>query len=250
MILVALVISTVAFFLCFNLLNKNKALHIISSLFFLVLFLLSTLFITLNFHNHLGMHKVTFEKKSSLVSSVPGKTINALMYQNIGTSGKDQVVLYRANEKQAKPQATGTDKVKNVVVTNAKTPKLVTKTVKYEYKTSMDRFWFAWAQKPTRVKTVNYFYMPKDWMKLTVNQVKALPNIMKELSANSGMTTEQRQQAAQQYVQAAVAKAMQANPKMSASQKQQVIQKATSEYQAKAMSQMMPMVKQALKQVK
>ena len=164
MILFVLCITAFLFFICFNLLTNNKVLHAITSIVFAVLFILSTFFITINFHDHYGMHKVTHETSTNLVSSTD-KGMNMLLYQPIGTSGKDKVVIYRTDENATKPSHTGTDKVENKIITinNAKA-KLVTKTVKYEYNSSANRLWFGLAQKPTREKTINYFYVPKSWM--------------------------------------------------------------------------------------
>jgi hypothetical protein len=150
---------------------------------------------------------------------------------------------------------TGVDKFQNHVVVTNNSPKLVTKKVRYEYKSSMTRFWFGMAQKPSRVKTINYFYVPKNWMRLTVKQVKSIPSIMKKLSAkNQAVNADKMKIAGQQYVQAMLMQAMKQNPKMTSSQKQAVIKKATADFksqaQQKAMDQMMPALKEALNNVK
>lgn len=256
MILFVLCISAFLFFYSFNLVTKNKAVHAITSIVFAVLFILSTFFITINFHDHYGMHKVTNEKTSTLVSSIP-KGFDALMYQPIGTSGKDKVVIFRTSEKQSKANPTSTDKVENkIITTNDSKAKLVTKTVKYEYNSSANRFWFDLAQKPTRVKTVHYFYVPKSWMVLTVKQAKALPTVIKEISAKNNNAASQAamKQAGAEYVQAQVKAAMMKNPKMTSAQQKAVIKKATAEFQAKAQAEalqkMMPMIKEALSKIK
>jgi hypothetical protein len=255
MILFVLVISAFMFFLCYNLLIKSPALHVFTSLLFLVIFLGSTVMVTLNFHNHWGMKKVTTEKTTKLVSSLPQGNMNVLMYQPIGTSGKDNVFIYRTNAKSKTMSKTGVDKFQNHVVVTNNSPKLVTKKVRYEYKSSMTRFWFGMAQKPSRVKTINYFYVPKNWMRLTVKQVKSIPSIMKKLSAkNQAVNADKMKIAGQQYVQAMLMQAMKQNPKMTSSQKQAVIKKATADFksqaQQKAMDQMMPALKEALNNVK
>lgn len=255
MILFVLVISAFMFFLCYNLLVKNPALHVFSSLLFLVLFIGSTVMVTLNFHDHWGMKKVATEKKVTLSSSLPQGNMNILMYQPIGTSGKDNVFIYRTNEKSKNMSKTGVDKVKNYTVSTTKPAKLVIRTVRYEYKSSIMHFLFGMAQKPSRVKTINYFYVPKDWMQLTVKQVKSLPKIMKKLSAkNQASNADTLKVAGQQYVQSVVAQAMKKNPKMTNAQKQAVVKKATADFKAqaqqKAMAQMMPELKEALNNVK
>lgn len=256
MILFVLCISAFLFFYCFNLLTKNKALHVITSTLFAVIFVLSTFFITINFHDHFGMHKVTNEKTSTLVSSIP-KGFDALMYQPVGTSGKDKVVVYRTSDKQSNPKPTSTDKVTNKIITTSDSKaKLVTKTVKYEYKSSTSRLWFGLAQKATRVKTVNYFYVPKTWMTLTVKQAKALPTIVKEISAKNSNAASQAamKQAGAAYVQSQVKAAMMKNPKMTSAQQKALVKKATAEFEAKAQAEalqkMMPMIKEAISKIK
>ena len=254
MILFVLCISAFLFFICFNLLTNNKILHAITSIVFAVLFILSTFFITINFHDHYGMHKVSHETSTKLVSSAD-KGMNMLLYQPIGTSGKDKVVIYRTDEKATKPSHTGTDKVENKIITiNSDKAKLVTKTVKYEYNSSANRLWFGLAQKPTRVKTINYFYVPKSWMTLTVNQAKQLPSIIKEISGSNTAAQAQMKMAAEQYVQAQVKAAMMKNPKMTSAQQKALVKKATAEFtqkaQAEALQKMMPEIKQKLSQVK
>ncbi|CAI2566933.1 hypothetical protein AKUA2003_02700 [Apilactobacillus kunkeei] len=254
MILFVLCISAFLFFICFNLLTNNKVLHVSTSIVFAVLFILSTFFITINFHNHYGMHKVSHETSTKLVSSAD-KGMDMLLYQPIGTSGKDKVVIYRTDEKATKPSHTGTNKVTNeIITTNDSKAKFVTKTVKYEYNSSSNRLWFGLAQKPTRVRTYNYFYVPKSWMVLTVNQAKQLPTIIKEISGSNTAAQSQMKMAAEQYVQVQVKAAMMKNPKMTSAQQKALIKKATAEFtqkdQAEALQKMMPEIKQKLSQVK
>ncbi|UQS84974.1 DUF4811 domain-containing protein [Apilactobacillus apisilvae] len=254
MILIILVISALCFFLFNNLLVKNKALHWTTTIISFVALIISVTFITLNFHDHYGMHKVTDTNETKLVSS--NSKMNMLLNQPIGTSGKDKVVIYRTNNNQTKPKTTSTDKNTNYIITDANSAKLVTKTTRYEYKSKTAKFWFDLAQKPTRVKTVNYFYVPKDWLNLTVSQAKALPNIMKKLqsSIQSSGSQAQMKSAAQSYVQGKMMQAMQKNPKMSKESQtklqKQLVKEFTNQQQAQVMQKMMPQIKQELSKVK
>ncbi|GAA6117459.1 DUF4811 domain-containing protein [Apilactobacillus kunkeei] len=207
MILFVLCITAFLFFICFNLLTNNKVLHAITSIVFAVLFILSTFFITINFHDHYGMHKVSHEETSSLVSSIHIPT-DTLIYQPVGTSNKDRIVIYRTNDKQSTAEHTNVDKIYNKIIsTNDNKAKLVTKTFKYEYKSSTYRLWFGLAQKPTRVKTVNYFYIPKTWMSLTVKK------------------------AGKYYVQSQIRIAIMKDPKMTLEQRNKLIKKAKSDFE-------------------
>lgn len=253
MILFVLCISAFLFFICFNLLTSNKVLHAVTSIVFAVLFILSTFFITINFHDHYGMHKVSHEKTSKL-APVSGNDLPFIIAQAPGTSGKDKVVVYRTDENAKKTTQTSTDKVENKIVTiNSSKAKLVTKTVKYEYNSSANRLWFRLAQKPTRVKTVNYFYVPKSWMVLNKNQVNELKKMQSSLKPNKEQQS-QMKMAARQYVQTQVNAAMMKNPKMTSSQQKALVKKATAEFTQKAQSEaiqkMMPEIKQKLSQVK
>ncbi|WP_203619432.1 DUF4811 domain-containing protein [Apilactobacillus nanyangensis] len=253
MILFVLCITAFLFFICFNLLTNHKVLHVITSVVFAVLFILSTFFITINFHDHYGMHKVSYEKTSKL-APVGSNDLPFIIAQAPGTSGKDKVVVYRSDDKATKPTTTSTDKVENKIITiNSNKAKLVTKTVKYEYNSSANRLWFRLAQKPTRVKTVNYFYIPKSWMVLNKNQVNELKKMQSSLKPSKEQQA-QMKMAAEQYVQAKVKAAMMKNPKMTSAQQKSLVKKATTEFtkktQAEAIQKMMPEIKQKLSQVK
>ncbi|WP_105957224.1 DUF4811 domain-containing protein [Apilactobacillus quenuiae] len=254
MILILLIVSALCFFLFNTLLVKNKMLHFITSFIAFIVVVLSTVLITMNFHSHYGMHKVTTTENSELASS--SDKLGMLLYQPIGTSGKDNVVIYKTSDDQKKPSTTSTDKHTNHIITNAKDAKLVTKTTRYEYNSKSSKFWFNLAQKPTRVKTVNYFYVPKDWLTLTTNQAKALPNIMKKLQApmQTSAAKAQMKSAAENYVKDQMATAMKNDPQMSKDTQTKLAQKAAEDFQnqmkAQTMGKLMPQLKQELKKIK
>ncbi|MCL0330747.1 DUF4811 domain-containing protein [Apilactobacillus xinyiensis] len=254
MIIFVLIVAGFCFFLCTNLLVNNKILHVTSSLFFGLITLISVILIIANFHNHFGMHKVTETKSSVLVSN--SKDINMLLNQPIGTSGKDNVVIYKTNVNQKKPLHTSTDQTKNYIVQDDTNAKLVTKTTKWQYKNDNYKLWFNFAQKPTHYRTVNYFYVPKDWLNLTVKQAKALPTVMKKIQSQSNNAGQQQamQQAAQAFVKNEVMKGMQKNPNMTDKDKNLLIKQSTAKFkqQAKqqAMQKMLPTVKKELAKIK
>ncbi|KRM68211.1 hypothetical protein FD06_GL001425 [Apilactobacillus ozensis DSM 23829 = JCM 17196] len=254
MIIFVLIIAGLCFFLCTNLLVNNRSLHLISSLFFGLLTTLSVILIIANFNNHFGMHKVTYTKSSVLASN--SKDINVLLNQPIGTSGKDKVVIYKTNLNQKKPLNTSTDKTENRILQGETNARLVTKKTKWEYKNDSYKFWFDFAQKPNRYKTVNYFYIPKDWLNLTVKQAQALPKIIEKVKSQMGNSNNPQamKQAAQSFVQSEVMKGMQQNPKMTAKEKNVLIKQSTAKFEQKAkqqaMAKMLPLIKKQLASVK
>ncbi|GAA6237155.1 DUF4811 domain-containing protein [Apilactobacillus micheneri] len=254
MILILLIVSALCFFLFNTLLVKNRMLHLTTSVISFIVVVLSTVLITMNFHDHYGMHKVTTTENSELVSS--NDKMGMLLYQPIGTSGKDKVVIYKTNDDQKKPSTTSIDKNTNHIITNAKEAKLVTKTTRYEYNSKSSKFWFDLAQKPTRVKTVNYFYVPKDWLTLTTNQAKALPNIINKLQApmQTDAAKAQMKSAAENYVKNQMTTAMKNDPKMSKDTQVKLAKKAAKDFQnqmkAQSMGKIMPQLKQELSKIK
>ena len=209
MILFVLCISAFLFFICFNLLTNNKVLHAVTSIVFSVLFILSTFFITINFHDHYGMHKVSHEKTTNLVSSLP-ETPNTLIYSSVGTSGKDKVIIYRSDNKENKAKHTTVNKIENKIIrTSESKAQLVTKTINYEYDSKLNSLWFGLAQKPSRFKTVNYFYVPKSW---------------KVASAKD---------AGEVFVKAQVKEAFMKDPMNAAKQQKSLVNKARTEFQDK-----------------
>ncbi|TPR51117.1 DUF4811 domain-containing protein [Apilactobacillus micheneri] len=254
MTLILLIVSVLCFFLFNTLLVKNRMLHFTTSVIAFIVVVLSTVLITMNFHDHYGMHKVTTTENSELSSS--SDKMGMLLYQPIGTSGKDKVVIYKTSDDQKKPSTTSTDKNTNHIITNAKEAKLVTKTTRYEYNSKSSKFWFDLAQKPTRVKTVNYFYVPKDWLTLTTNQAKALPNIINKLQApmQTDAAKAQMKSAAESYVKDQMTTAMKNDPKMSKDAQAKLAKKAAEDFQnqmkAQSMGKIMPQLKQELSKIK
>lgn len=254
MILILLIISALCFFLFNNVFLNNKMIHRIVTIVSFIVLVLSATLITLNFHNHYGMKKVTTTENSELTSS--SDNLGMLLYQPIGTSGKDNVVIYKTSDDQKKPTTTSTDENTNHIINNAKEAKLVTKTTRYEYNSKWNKFWFDLAQKPTRIKTVNYFYVPKDWLTLTTNQAKALPNIIKKLQApmQTNAAKAQMKSSVENYVKDQMATAMKNDPNMSKATQEKLSKKAAADFQnqmrAESMGKIMPQLKQELSKIK
>ncbi|MEJ6400143.1 DUF4811 domain-containing protein [Nicoliella lavandulae] len=264
MIIVLLIVVAILFFLAWNLVNKQP-LHFILNTIMTVLLLVVMGLSVGNFKYHYGMHKVTSTTTSTKVSSLSSE-MNMVISQPVGESqSKDKALVYKSDsaKKTIKPD---TDVTNLVVSSNIKHAKLVTKTVRWEYKNSFQRFMYGLAQKESIYHRTNTLYVPKSWLVLNGKQVKALPTIMKQEQANmqkqaaSSQSQQQAmlQQEVQSMVQQKVAQAKKQNPNMTASQQQALVKKATAEakqsVQAKAqqaaLAKMMPNVKAALAKVK
>ncbi|OIK57072.1 DUF4811 domain-containing protein [Oenococcus oeni] len=176
MILVLLVISAVAFFISFIYTDNpisRRMLTLISG----AVVLLSLLAIVANYYDHYGLHKVSVTSTKKIYSADQSSSMNLILYQKIGTSGKENVYIYSTKLKQKTPQHTQADeyttnKVKNV---SSNTAKLKTTKTYWEYKSNASKFWFGIAGNGHElVKRVNNFEIPKTWIRLSTSQAKEL----------------------------------------------------------------------------
>ena len=162
MIIFVLIISLVAFALM-NIFAK-KAWQTIVSLHFGLVFVASLGLIVANLSNHFGMEKVTETKTTNIVSSADSDSANMLLYQALG-DGTEKVYLYRTNEDQKKPKATGTDNETNKVERTTGQAQKVAKTTYWVYKNDMYKFWFNLADNNHEYASrVNTFKIPADWI--------------------------------------------------------------------------------------
>ncbi|MHA8137823.1 DUF4811 domain-containing protein [Lactobacillaceae bacterium Scapto_B20] len=265
MIIILLVVVAVLFFLSWNLVSKQP-LHLILNTIFTVLLAGVMLLSVANFKYHYGMHKVESTTENTKVSSLSPK-LNLVLSQPVGQSNsKDKALVYKSgsSKKTIKPDTDETNLV--VKSSSVKKAKLVTKTVRWEYKNSFYRFMFGLAQKSAIYHQTNTLYVPNDWFVLNAKQVKALPTIMKQQQATlqkemaSSQTQQQAalQQKVEAYVQKQLALAMKEDPSMGTGEQQAVVKQATAtakkqvqaEAQASAMKILLPRVQKQLDQIK
>ncbi|GLB46131.1 DUF4811 domain-containing protein [Philodulcilactobacillus myokoensis] len=265
MIIYLLIIIAILYFLSWNLI-KNRTFHIVASTITSLLLLGAVVLSIMNFNDHYGMHRVNQTKTEQLASVSPSKQMKMLIYQPVGTSSaakKYQVVIYKNHDDQKKTSHTNPDtSVINHIHQNSsvKSPKMVTTKTRWEYKSHSAKLMFDLAQKANTDKTVNDFYVPKNWLVLSAKQAKALPKIMKQEQSNmkaqmsSPQAKMQMQRQAQSFIQAKMMQAMQKNPQMPAQQKAKLMKQLQAEFkqqvQQKAAAQLMPKVMQQVKQVK
>ncbi|WP_334331778.1 DUF4811 domain-containing protein [Companilactobacillus sp. HBUAS59544] len=231
MVLISILICAgLAYF--FAVFLKNKKVGYGLSFTFIALFIVGLVMLISNEYNHFGMEKVTTEKTEQIQSVQ--KSANLLLRKDLGTSGKENVYVYRtpATAKAKKPQTTKADlHVKNIVKTgDYSSATLTKKTTRWEYKNGFYSFLFGISDNNKEfVKQTNTFKVGQDWLVLSTTQAKQL---QKKMSSKS--FKQQMKQEGEAYVKAAVAKAMQANPAMTSSQQKQVMQQAQKEFQAQA----------------
>ncbi|RRK11667.1 DUF4811 domain-containing protein [Lactiplantibacillus garii] len=239
MILVLLVFSAVALFLSFVYVHRN-ALRLTLTAIFGLLLVASLVFISKNDSQHYGMVKTTTTKTTTLASASGNKQMNLLLYQSVGTADKHRVYVYKNTASQKKVSHTKADtKVANHVKTTSGSPRIVTKTTRWTYKSNAAKFWFGIADNDQElVKTTHYFYVNKDWVVLSTSQAKQFSKLMKAQQA----TLKAR---AKVYVQNQVKAAMVKNPTMSQAQIAKISKAAAAQYQANAIQSMLATVKKS-----
>lgn len=240
MILIVLVISAIAFFLCFMFTFK-PAVRILSVLITGIFLVGSTALMTLNYHDHFGMRKVTTTETRTIYSASNSDTLPLALYQPVGTSGKNNVYIYNTQEKQKTPKHTQANEytTNKIKWTNSSTAKLVTKETRWQFKNSFYKNLYMWSgMGNTLDKRVNTFEYPKTYVKITTKQAEKLKKQMGSASAQAEMKTQ-----ATAYVEAQVAAAKAKNPSMSATEQAALVQKATTEYQSKALKQVVSQLK-------
>ncbi|WP_412988968.1 DUF4811 domain-containing protein [Pediococcus siamensis] len=246
MIIVAAVLLAIALFISMVSIPKPFWRNVIS-LAIAALFALTLSLIMMNDCDHFGMKKVTTTQTSDLVSVSPSKQLKMLLYQDVGTSKKNRVYIYKTQTSQKKPKTTNPDPTKttNKVNTITGTPRLVTKTTRWVYKSNAYKFWFGIAGNNHKlIRHRNTFEINKDWLTLSSTQAKKLQKLVKQQSASM-------KKEAKAYITAAVKQsvsaAMKKDPDMSAAKQKalttEATKKATAAYQAQAMAKLIAEVK-------
>ncbi|WHO85368.1 DUF4811 domain-containing protein [Limosilactobacillus oris] len=208
-----------------------------------LLFVCSTLVMTLNYSHHFGMHQVTTTTRKPIYSA-SNSTMPLALYQPVGTSGQDNVYIYNVKPRQKTTNHTQADEytTSKIKWTNEITPKLVTTETRWRYNNNFFAALYMWSgMDGTLVKRTNTLEYPRTYVKITVKQA----NRLKKLAQSP--VVKQAQARAQQQGKTAVASTVQAalakNPHMTAQQIQQVSQQAEQQLQGQ-------MVKEMLKSAK
>lgn len=234
MIIFVLIASVIAFALT-NVFAK-KLWQTLLSLVFGLLFVLSLGLIVGNITNHFGMEEVTETKTTPLVSSADQSDVNMLLYQSLG-DGTEKVYLYRTDDKQKEPKATGTKNETNKVEQTDGKAEKVSQTTYWVYKNDQYKFWFNLADNNHEYeRRVNTFKLPADWIELSTDQASELAKRVEE--QKSTMEAD-----AQKFVKEGLMKAMAQNPTMSQEEQQQVSKDLATTYQKQALAKLVAEVK-------
>lgn len=246
MIIFVAVILAIALFISMVSISK-PLLRNLTSLIIAILFALSLSLIVLNDRDHFGMKKITTTQTADLISVSPSKQLKMLLYQNVGTSGKNRVYIYKTQATQKKPTTTNPDPTHttNKVKVTTQSPRIVTKTTRWIYKNDAYKLWFGIAGNNHKlIQHKNTFEINNDWLTLSSVQAKKLQHLAKQ-------NTAKMKKEAQVYVTAAVKKtltaAMRKDPTMSAAKRKaltaEAAKKATAAYQKQAMAKMVAEIK-------
>ena len=231
MVIVLPFLGAICFFLSI-MFTHSKTSRIVLATITGLIFVASTALMTLNYSHHFGMHQVT-TTTSRRIYPVNAKMPLAL-YQPVGTSGKDDVYIYKATPSQAKPSHTQANEYTHSQVKwkQAGNPRLVTTTTRWRFKNDFYKTLYAWSgMDGTLVKRTNTLEYPRTYVLLTTKQAQQLQAKAKSPAGQQAMATARQQ--GQSYVTGRVQAAMAKNPHMTAAQIRAVSQQAEQEFQAK-----------------
>ena len=231
MVIILTFLGAVCFFLSIMFVQGRIPRIILATITGLV-FIGSTALMTLNYSHHFGMHQVT-TTTSRRIYPVNAKMPLAL-YQPVGTSGKDDVYIYKAKPTQTKPSHTQANEYTHSKVKwkQSGTPRLVTTTTRWRFKNNFYKILYAWSgMDGTLVKRTNTLEYPRAYVLLTTKQAKQLQARAKSPAGQQAQAMARQQ--GQAYVTGRVQAAMVKNPHMTAAQIRTVAQQAEQEFQAK-----------------
>ncbi|WP_461215739.1 DUF4811 domain-containing protein [Lacticaseibacillus sp. GG6-2] len=228
MIIATLIIGVIGLYLSFIMMKKGW-LRSVLVVIFGILMLGSLYLVNANDQNHFGMEKVTTTTTRKIYSASPSKQLPMLLKQDIGTSGKRQVYIYKLSAKGKTTHTKADYLVKNNVKTGSKAT-LRTARTEWVYKNGFYKAFFSNQNNHKLVRQTNTITVPKTWTQLTTQQAKALAKQLKSAQHPSAATKAKMQAAIQQ----AVIAARTANPNMTSAQQKQVIAQAQAKMQQQA----------------
>lgn len=230
MITVIMFIGAIAFFVSI-MFAPNMRTRWILGLITGLIFVSSTVMITANFHDHWGMKQVTTTKTQKIYST--SSQMQLALYQQVGTSGKDNVYIYQTKPRQKTPQHTQANEftTNRLVWTDSDQATLTVKETRWRFKNDFYKVLFAGSKMDGHlISRTNTFRYPKTFVKISVKQAQAL----KSPAAQAQLKTQ-----AAAYVTAKIQAAKQQNPDLTEAQLQKLTQQAQQEYQAQMIKKMM-----------
>lgn len=237
MITVIMFIGAIAFFVSI-MFAPNMRTRWILGLITGLIFVGSTVIITANFHDHWGMKRITTTKTQKIYSA--SSQMQLILYQPVGTSGKDNVYIYQTKPRQKTPQHTQANEftTNRLVWTDSDQATLTVKETRWRFKNDFYKVLFAGSKMDGKlVSRTNTFRYPKTFVKISVKQAQALKKQAQALKSPATQAQLKAQAAA--YVTAKVQAAKQQNPDLTEAQLQKLTEQAQQEYQAQMIKKMM-----------
>lgn len=237
MITVIMFIGAIAFFVSI-MFAPNMRTRWILGLITGLIFVSSTVIITANFHDHWGMKRITTTKTQKIYSA--SSQMQLILYQPVGTSGKDNVYIYQTKPRQKTPQHTQANEftTNRLVWTDSDQATLTVKETRWRFKNDFYKVLFAGSKMDGKlVSRTNTFRYPKTFVKISVKQAQALKKQAQALKSPATQAQLKAQAAA--YVTAKVQAAKQQNPDLTEAQLQKLTEQAQQEYQAQMIKKMM-----------
>lgn len=237
MITVIMFIGAIAFFVSI-MFAPNMRIRWILGLITGLIFVGSTVIITANFHDHWGMKRITTTKTQKIYSA--SSQMQLILYQPVGTSGKDNVYIYQTKPRQKTPQHTQANEftTNRLVWTDSDQATLTVKETRWRFKNDFYKVLFAGSKMDGKlVSRTNTFRYPKTFVKISVKQAQALKKQAQALKSPATQAQLKAQAAA--YVTAKVQAAKQQNPDLTEAQLQKLTEQAQQEYQAQMIKKMM-----------
>lgn len=225
MIIVCLVIVTLIAYFGGVYVDNRHAANITRGICDALIVVILTLIVA-NDTFHFGMQPRTQTTITSISAVKPNSTAPVLLYRSLGTSGKNQIYLYKKTP-DSKSLHTRPDKTVNKVVRSSKDPHLVTKRKTWVYKNGFYKFMFAIAGNEGRhIQTHNTFYLPPNWLVLSTKQAQRLA-----VQMQNPRTKQRLSQEVQQQVQKDLAR----RPTLTAQQRRQYVKQMTALRQRQAL---------------
>ncbi|WP_311406398.1 DUF4811 domain-containing protein [Liquorilactobacillus uvarum] len=242
MIIITLILGAIAIFTSFIYIEKVLP-RLLCTFVAGIILLGSILGIVGNYYGHFGMHKVTTTTSQKIYSAdTTGKT-KMVLFQPIGSAGKENVYIYAKSEKTKKVSHTKANEYTHNKLTRVKSNGALLKTtkVRWQYKSNGYKFWFGIAGNNNKlVKSTNHFYVSKDWFVLSTEQAKELK---KQMSSKSFQAKAKEQ--ATVYVESRMKAAITQDPSLMTdkSRQSQLTQKFAAEYQTKLLKETVSKIK-------
>ena len=230
-------LGAIAFFAAIMFSPSNRTRWLLGMISGLI-FVGSTLMITANFHEHWGMKQVTTTKTQKIYST--SSQMQLALYQQVGTSGKDNVYVYQTKPRQKTPQHTQANEftTNRLVWTDSDQATLTFKETRWRFKNDFYKVLFAGSKMDGHlISRTNTFRYPKTFVKISVKQAQALKKQAQALKSPTAQAQLKTQAAA--YVTAKIQAAKQQNPDLTEAQLQKLTQQAQQEYQAQMIKKMM-----------